>query len=108
VQFILHSSVQLVCLLFDLKVELQNLLCHIFFLEITIIFQADKLVLKHTTLELHASISHFLLILFGLAELILKAQSHIKEGILAGRAESIDPLSIIGQLRKHFGFPFGQ
>ena len=72
-QFVLYSGIQLVCFLFYLEVELQYLLCHIFFLEVTVIFQVDKLVLKHATFELHASIGHFLLILFGLTELILKA-----------------------------------
>ena len=107
-QLVLHSGIQLVCFLFYLEVELQYLLCHIFFLEVTVIFQVDKLVLKHATFKLHASIGNFLLILFGLAELILKTKSHIKEGVLAGRAKSIDTLSIFGQLREHFGFPFGK
>lgn len=71
-QLILYCGVQLVRFLFDLEIELHNFLCHIFFLEVTVIFQVDKFVLKYATFELHASVGYLLLILFSLAELILK------------------------------------
>jgi hypothetical protein len=76
VQLVFDGCIELVSLLLHLEVELQNLLCHLFFFEITVVFEVDKLCFKHTALKLHAPIRDLLLVLLRLAELILQTQSH--------------------------------
>jgi hypothetical protein len=67
------------------EIELHNLLCHVFLHLVPFFLKVDKFMLEHTRFEFHATIGHFLLILFGLSKLVLKGIAHAGESLLTFR-----------------------